>query len=48
MALETATWMSFPQINAFVYTELQSGRKRKLNTADLKKIELPISGKVAV
>lgn len=24
MALETATWISFPQINAFVYTELQS------------------------
>jgi hypothetical protein len=24
MALETATWLSFPQISAFVYTELQS------------------------
>ena len=24
MALETAAWTSFPQINAFVYTELQS------------------------
>ena len=24
VALETATWRSFPQINAFVYTELQS------------------------
>lgn len=23
-AMETATWMSFPQINAFVYSELQS------------------------
>ena len=24
MAMETATWLSFPQISAFVYTELQS------------------------
>lgn len=24
VAMETATWRSFPQINAFVYTELQS------------------------
>ncbi len=24
VAMETATWLSFPQINAFVYTELQS------------------------
>ncbi len=24
MALETATWLTFPQISAFVYTELQS------------------------
>jgi len=24
MALETATWLSFPQISAFVYTELQN------------------------
>ncbi len=34
VALETATWRSFPQISAFVYTELQSSGNLALNRSE--------------
>jgi Family of unknown function (DUF6090) len=40
VALETATWRSFPQINAFVYTELQSTGNLALIRSDSLRREL--------
>lgn len=40
IAIETATWMSFPQINAFVYTELQSSGNLALIQSELLRREL--------
>jgi hypothetical protein len=40
VAMETATWRSFPQINAFVYTELQSTGNLALIRSDSLRREL--------
>ena len=40
VAMETATWRSFPQINAFVYTELQSSGNLALIRSDSLRREL--------
>ena len=40
VAVETATWRSFPQINAFVYSELQSTGNLALIQSDLLRREL--------